>query len=259
MDLVDANELRLWPLVHGSGTLYKNHENIKINGLKAHVGSDRKALNTFSYDISLKRNEYIFLAPARLSGGYGFGSFILIDPLVVIGNEGVKFLLRDIGDLISQIDIYLSGNSYTFPDWVIEPEIFENLIIAAFSTDSIENFKKSSKNLAKWVTDPNIKNRLYNSEQFKSYAEKYYLNSNKFFAAIENKSVELGFTFTNYLERNIMNWPYSEEILIPSEISPNLLLGYYNGNSWTKWNLSKNNEINIRTINFLDKLKNKGF
>ena len=128
MDYFSKDELRLWPLMHGSLTLYENFEKIRELGLKAPM-SGEKGLNTFNYDIALGRNDYVFLAPVRITGGYGWGSFLLIDPEIIV-KLGVRFSIRDIGELITQIHLYLANCSYNFPEWVIEPKKFENLIIS---------------------------------------------------------------------------------------------------------------------------------
>src|SRR3990170_1004403 len=105
MDQVLSDELRLWPLVHGSFRLPDTATIIRGAGLQA-PGSRCKGGNTFSYDEALGRNNYVFLAPANLKGNYGFGTFLLVDPLI-LQEPGVGFAIYDVGEILRMIDWFL--------------------------------------------------------------------------------------------------------------------------------------------------------
>ena len=252
MGSISASELRLWPLIHGSITLYENCDRIRQDGLVAPEG-DRKGLNTFSYDMILNRNNYVFLAPARLKGGYGSGNFLLIDP-AVLRNKRVRFSLRDIGKIITQIEKFLSNDSFVFPYWVKDPTTLEEIIVTGFTMAKKGTIDRGINSLIKWVTEPEIKEGIFNSELFKDYIDKYYLSKSKFFSAIENKSIELKYTFSKYLVRDHLEWPFSEEILIPQKLNLKFILGLCDGTKYIEWKQCDNVETHKRVKDFVEKL-----
>ena len=131
----EVKELHLWPLVDGSFILHKNAEDIRMFGLMA-PGKGSRGLNTFDYDMVLERNNYIFLEPVRLRGGYGFGQFLFVHPNILT-KPGVRFALEDVGELVRQIDYFLEEaiskeTIRDFPDWVRDPHRLERLVLDKF-------------------------------------------------------------------------------------------------------------------------------
>lgn len=239
---ISVHELRLWPLRHGSVKLHEYHNVIRQTGLHA-PDINKKGVNTFSYDKILCRNNYIYLEPPRLQGGYGLNSFLLVDP-AVLQKSGVRFAIRDIGMIIAQIQLFISDPSYKFPRWIIEPTLLEEIISTEFKG-------RRMSNLGKWVLEPDIKERLFGSEAFKMYVDRYYLSENEFFAAIGQKLRELNYTLKMYLGRD-QYWPLSEEILIPEGVDPEYLLGYWDGEQYNEWAIAKNGGTANRTKYFID-------
>ena len=121
-------ELKLWPLVHGSHNLNKNHMAIRQNGLLAPSKTSRPS-NTRWEDKLMNRDEYIFLAPIRLKNGYGLGSFLLVDP-VILSFPDNHYYLYDSIELVREIRNHAEGlgKKSEWPDWVIHPELLESLI-----------------------------------------------------------------------------------------------------------------------------------
>lgn len=240
-------ELFQWPLVHGTIFLYENIDAIIDEGLST-TNEKNKMFNSFWYDKILNRHKYVFLAPPRISGGYGLGSFLIIDPSI-LKKPGVICFLHDIDLLIKQIGYSLDNLSQTLPDWIIDPTYLKNLIN---NCQKLVEKELLSSNCPSGILEmaiiDNTKKRVVQSEEFIKYVKRYYLTPKDFYDRITSYCISMGYSIKDYLKRDSS---FSEEVLIPDRIDSGYIIGYFLNNKWVKCNSGSSNNIEKRVIDFI--------
>ena len=103
---ITATELALWPLVHGIGILLHLPLSAQINliktkGLLAPNSNRAQSNSSELYDPVLGWNNVVFLSPVRFRGGYGYGSFVVVDP-AILWQPGVRCSLYDLSDEVQK-------------------------------------------------------------------------------------------------------------------------------------------------------------
>jgi hypothetical protein len=237
---VASEELRRWPLMHGTLADSVELEEMRIRGLTSPAGRREKATSSTPFDVALGRTQHVFLAPLSFRGNYGFGAFILVDP-VVLEKEDVWFADQDIKEAIECIKVHVSGGSPIF--WRVKSEDSLKRIIAS------EFSHKDGRSLEE-MTMP-----IVCSQAFRTYYDQFYrLDDDSFFKTIQTAAEAEAYTLIDYFNRTGL-WPLEEEILVPDRVEPEYLLGYWNGGNWTRWASATSSETQQRTQRFIDALK----
>ena len=105
---VAAEELRKWPLMHGTLCTGAELEEIRREGLIAVT----RNLNSFDYDHELGRTDFVFLAPASFRLNYGFGlGGVLVDS-AVLQRSDLDFSDNDLGAVVECLKILSEGHGY---------------------------------------------------------------------------------------------------------------------------------------------------
>lgn len=224
-----ADELKKWPLMHGSDTTAEGLADMRRNGLISGRGT-----NSYGYDEALGRTKRVFLAPSsfRLNYGYG-GCAILVDPAILSRRSDLRFSHRDIGEAIECLHIILEhGNANSYCGQARDVPRLARLVSTKQSAVADMPWREAVAEIAR---DP----------EFQSYyATNYLLSEQEFFARIEGRATECSCALRGYFSRNSM-WP-TEEILVPNRIETEFLLGHWNGRQWTKWNEPSSADVEAR-------------
>jgi hypothetical protein len=235
-----AHQLLTCPLVHAFLNTSEKSENIRRCGLIA-PGKGGRGFNSFYYDESLGRVEFVFTSTLRLHPDYawGFDTFVLIDPIVLY-EPGVEFSLIDIGQVVDQVKWNLGSFARPYPDWIQNPSILDEIIeresqLARREYALEKGLPESPANAPEKYIMP----RICASPSFLRYVQCYSVGRDEFFDVIARKVTERRWDLDEYIRRD-KNWPLNEEILVPCEIASIELLGFWNGRDWQNWNESKN-------------------
>ena len=240
---VTGSEFQKWPLVHGSFTLYKHHRLICEEGLLAPSQSEIR-LNTRNEDILLGREKYVFTAPLRLKNGYGDDRFILIDP-AVLSKLGVRCVLYDVFLLVRDIKNIASGLCIPplFHSWISEPDQLRGLIEAVMKeVEATELSGDEDEHLLHAIIEDRTIKRFLPSEAFSRFWSDYEPALDDFFTIIADECVKRNMNLRGYAVRDHV-WELSEEIMIPEQVEPQYLLGYWNGGNWEAWSKPRNTEL----------------
>lgn len=242
--------LSKWPLIHG----FLNWPNgksdeIRRQGLIA-AGSEGRVANSFDYDDILGRKDFVFLSTLKLYPDYSFGhdTFLLIDPTIL--KHPCEFSLFDIGKIIDLIP--LSTNPpRSYPPWVHEPSVFDQIVAQEmhFAREAFAR-EKGLTDLPRHVPKRFVVPNICRSKEFQRYLRSYSLNCNQFFESIAAVIIERLDNLDAYLKRDKL-WPFSEEILVKSEIPASYILGFWDGSKWHRWHSSEDSELEDVIENYL--------
>ena len=107
-DPVVAEELRKWPLMHGTLETGPELEGIRRAGL---ITGKSKA-NSFDYDREIGRTNFVFLAPATFHLNYGYGRGSVLVDSAILQREDLRFSDRDLGEVVDCLKILAAGHGY---------------------------------------------------------------------------------------------------------------------------------------------------
>lgn len=239
-----GQELRQWPLVHGSFNLVKYCDEIRDKGLLAPTFTS-KPTNSRWEDQLLGRDKYVFTAPIRIKNGYGLGELVLIDPLI-LETPGIRYALYDVVEFIKQVRCFLESDKSKFADFVITPESLQQMLLTEKRrvVDRLEQNIHDPGSFDAIVVDRTLKNFL-RSPEFEKYWAAYELNAQSFFDALAQKCAAVNYNLEKFIVRD-WKWDYSEEILVPQCVKPDYLFGYWDGRTWFPWNQPKNESTSKR-------------
>jgi hypothetical protein len=238
---VNPDELRKWPLIHGSLALSSAIESIRHTGLVA-PGKARKGINSSSEDAELGRTNYVFLAPVSFRRNYGLGTFMLVDPRV-LQKRGIRFTRFDIVKAIEYIHLSVYG---MIPSpWKVEkPDALTEVINSELPSCP------ETEDETTWII---------RSKKFKDYYQNFYFHTeDEFFGQIATEAESLGYKMSDYFNRTI-SWAFDEEIMVPDCVGPEYLLGYWNRREWVDWTPSGEAETRLRVALFIDAFHQKWF
>lgn len=240
---VTEDEIRQYPLMHGTLLWPERAESIRHTGLLApSVAND--ASNSFEYDRVLGRTEYVYLAPPTFHGSYGFGTFVLVDP-VVLDIPGNRYSALDIGEAVAAVRITLDGGVFAHPWKVSAYDVLQRLV-----SDWCRTVAEDDWSPIDVVASPAF--REY-------YDHHYWLDQQEWLTGLAEASHSRGFSFRAYFERrNGSTWNLSEEILVPQRIDPAHLLGYWDGSRWHSWASPSTSASEARLNAFLIALQERG-
>lgn len=242
-----ASELALWPLVHGSLFLDNNVDSIRVNGLRA-PGAVGRAINSFDYDRVLGRTEFVFLSPVRISGGYGLGSVILVDPAAML-LPGVRGALHDVGNVVRQVDRLANDPEHELPEWVLAPNILRRIVEdQSRRTERRAILEGVPPELRRSWVESRTHESVISSTEFSEYADSYLMEPGAFFSALAATYSDAGHSICDFIQRG--NWT-DEEILVPSAVPPDYLLGYRSDGAWHHWGGPSSSEIDERLSELL--------
>jgi hypothetical protein len=204
-----------------------------------------KAANSFGYDTALGRTKYVFVGTASFRFNYGFGSGILIDP-AVLDKPGVECSEQDIGDAIKCMQIWLEDSECIglTRERVKRADILREIVTEYRAEHG------SPEEGAEWDTAV----RIAGSARFKQYyAEHYCVPVERLYQLIEQSAGQRHCSLFEYFNRTNM-WPLTEEFLIPHQIEPDYLLGYWDGGAWQPWASPKSPGTDQRLQKWIDAL-----
>lgn len=229
----------MWPLVHGSLFLDNDVSSIRVNGLRA-PGAGGRALNSFDYDRVLGRTESVFLSPVRISGGYGLGSAILIDPSAM-SLPGVRGALHDVGAIVQQVDWLANDPKHKLPEWILAPEVLRRIVNDQRQQTArraiLEGVPPYFRRL--WEKE-RTRESIVGSPEFSAYVDGYLMEPNAFFSALATTYSDAGYSFGDFIKRE--SWT-DEEILVPATVPPSYLLGYRIDRTWYPWGVPSAREV----------------
>jgi hypothetical protein len=212
---VEANDLRKWPLTHGTTADVADLGVIREKGLVAGPGT-----NSRWFDEELGRTTSVFVAPANTRFNYGYGKGILVDP-AVLQQPGVQFASQDVFEVVECLKVLLeySTEDYAGP---------------AKGVDTLDRIVAMERTAVRDEPIEAALQRIVRSEAFKEYYySQHLLREETFFKEIEEAARPTGLNMAQYFNRTF--WPPLSEIFIPRQVSPAYLLGYWDGWQWTPW------------------------
>ena len=227
--LLTADELVRWPLMHGTLAYGDELNGIKANGLIA-----GRATNSYNYDEAVGRNACVFLAPATFRLQYGFGrSSILIDPLI-LARKGLRCSDRDVGEVFDALRI-ITKNPKNYVGDAREPSSLEEFVVEVKTKCGVKDPEETA--LA-----------VFRSERFKQYVSRNYeFTVDELFRQIERGAGTM--TLRKYFSRTSL---WKEEILVPKAVEPDYLLGHWDGRDWTEWKRPVSQETQARVEAWLE-------
>lgn len=241
---VTASELRKWPLVHGSLGLKDDWPLFRERGIRVR-GGQSKGFNSNRLDAATGRDRYIFAQPFRISGGYGYGSYLLLNPMI-LNRPGVKCLLQDpqttiFGHLLPAIMCYLEQGA---DDWNFEPGLLPVI------SDAVGRL--APKGRVGWSdVEREIVRR---PAQLRALLGSLEVSANDFFSAIESRAKRQGLRFSSFVRRGA---EWEEEILVPTTIGPEDILGLVHLGGWTPLSSAPDRETQLRVDRFLHVLSGR--
>jgi len=228
---VVADELRKWPLMHGTLQTGRELEDIRQGGLIA----TKPKLNPLPFGEELGLANFVFLAPAsfRLNYGYSLGA-ILVDP-AVLQRQDLRFSDRDLGDVIDFLTILSEGHGYCG---------------RAKETDTLAHLLEREKMTSPESLPDEWIREVLRSREFAGYCSRnYHLTEADFFERIEAEACSFPISLREYFARSV--WFLREEILVPRVVESEFLLGYWNVHCWREWRKARTRETQIRLEEWL--------
>jgi hypothetical protein len=229
---VESTELRKWPLTHGTLAGPADLAAIRERGLKA--GAET---NSCWFDEVLGRTAFVFLAPANIRFNYGFGIGILVDP-AVLQVPGIRFSILDVRDVVECVKVILEHGVENYIGTVPNVDALAKIVGRNGSVDEEEDQQEEVR-------------RVVSSTAFHDYYLAHHLlGEEDFFDRIEQFSKS--FTLSQYFQRTGV-LPLGE-ILIPSSISGEHLLGHWDGEKWTAWVTPQSSDTRDRLQAYIELL-----
>jgi hypothetical protein len=213
---VIGEELRKWPLMHGTLQTQQELEDIRRSGLIA----TKPKVNSFDYDYELGRINFVFLAPASFRLNYGFGCGSVLVDSAILQRKDLRFSDRDLGEAVDCLKILAQGHGYCG---------------AARETDTLLHLLEQEKSTLPDFCPEDVVKQVIRSQKFKDYCSKNYdLTETEFFKSVEAQAKSFSLSLERYFVRG-GTWRLQEEILVPRTIEPEFLLGYWDGRCWVEW------------------------
>lgn len=229
---VAAQELKKWPLMHGTRCTGQELQQIRQAGLIA----GRANSNSNDYDYELGRTGFVFLALASFLGNYGFGCAVLVDS-AVLGGTDLRFSDQDVRVAVDCLKILVEDGR-------------DNYCGAAKDVESLQNIVEAQGSRASDVTDEQLLMKIIRSPEFRMYYRRHYeLSEVDFWRSVE--TAHAGRSLYEFFGR--CNDPLlQEEILVSKQVDPELLLGYWDGSCWTEWRKASTHYVQQRLQAWID-------
>lgn len=98
-----------------------------------------------------------------------------------------------------------------------------------------------------WVESRTHEN-VISSPEFSKYADSYLMEPGAFFSALAATFTDAGHSICDFIRRSNRT---DEEILVPSAVPPDFLLGYRSDGAWHLWREPSSREIGERLSELL--------
>jgi len=233
---VVAEELRKWPLMHGTLCPREELEHMKIEGLIA----GKAAPNSFDYDRELGRTNSVFLAPASFRMNYGFGvGSVFVDAALLSNRRDLRFSDLDVGSAVECLKIVCEHGE-------------QNYCGDARDVTRLAELVRQQKVVSPTLHCRDLVLEIVHTDSFtRYYDECYKVTEAVFFKSIEEEAKSRRANLYQYFARTGL-WSLHEEILAPVFVEPQYLLGDWDGRCWTEWRKASTPDVQYRLQAWLE-------
>jgi hypothetical protein len=224
-----AEELRKWPLMHGTDRTGQELEQIRREGLVA--GS---ASNSQDYDRELGRTDFVFLTLASFLVNYGWCA-ILVDS-AVLERKDLGFSDQDVRVAIDCLKILIEDGRDVYCG-------------EAKNVDGLYRIVEAQRGATSDANGEQLFAKVICSPEFKTHYHQHYELSEVDFWQHVQKAYK-GRLLYDFFCRSNDPW-LQEEISVP-KVEPELLLGYWDGSHWVEWRKASTPDVQHRLQAWID-------